>query len=283
MSAEFLRSQEMVHPLELKGALGRAHNRFRRNEPIDVEALYLGIDLAANVQVGLNQINPLVEAFRLSLRTNVLPSETEYFAISSDVLVRPFRDFEGEDVGVGVSAWINEHQSTGRLSRLFKHTDSHVIARLAAKGKSLGLFYEYLAGALDLDDDSTPKGFSDPQPRYFDLLIADFLHSKGKDLLFGFMKGSRIIDPPPARFDRDYEAIERFREEERGRWGAIAALDLVAMEAWQRYLGYGASIERRRSAALAVEKYSKSIAEIERLKDISAAAAREKLNPFQAL
>jgi len=283
VSTEVYIGREAIHPLKLRDSLGKAYSQFRKDEPIAIGALYAGIDLAANVQVGISQTNPLVEAFRLSLRSNVLPSERDYFARNSTVLLDPFREFEGENVNTAVSNWIGTHPVEGRFSRLKNLIDAPLVVGLAARGKSLGLFYEHLAGAVDHDEDSSPKGFNDPQPRYFDLLIADFFHGKGRDLLLGFMKGSRVIDPPPARFDRDYEAIERFREEERGRWGVIASLDLVAMEAWQRYLGYGASAERRSNAALAVEKYARSITEIERLKDISAITAREAINPFQAL
>ncbi len=283
MSAEVLEYKNALQPKQLADALRRAYVQFGKGEPLNVGAIYAGIDFAANIQVGLHDSNPLISAFNLSLRGEVSPPEKTYFTSSSYVLLDPFRDFEGENVSAGVSSWAETISRDGRFSRVKGLIDASFVGRLAAKGKSIGLFYEHLAGSLDLDDDSIPKGFNDSQPGYFDLLIADFLHGRGRELIFGFMKGSRVIEPPPARFDRDYEAIERFREEERGRWGTIAALDLVAMEAWQRYLGYGTSEERRGVATLAVEKYSKSIAGIERLKDITAEEARDTLNPFKAL
>lgn len=284
MSTETRPHIELTYPFQLNKALLSAYDQFRRDEPIDIRRLYSGIDSAANTQVGLKCPNPLIAAFNLSLRENeVLPSEKAYFMDSSYVLLDPIRDFEGEDVNSTISSWLRGNPNDRRFRRFTNLIDIPSVGVLAAKGKSLGLFYEHLAGVLDLDTDSNPVGFNNPQATYFELLAADFLHGKGKDLILGFMKGSRMVNPRPVRFDRNYDAIEIYREEESCRWGVIAAGDLVAMEAWQMYLDYGASEERRRVATLAVGKYAKAIADIERLKDISAVQAREGLNPFQAL
>lgn len=283
MRVEVLQGRESVHPLQLKGALSSAYGQFRRDKPVDVRVLYAGIDLAANVQVGLNQTNPLIEAFRLSQRSDVLPSEREYFARSSGVLLDPIKDFEGEDVDSAISSWLDTHASERRFSRFLNLVDIPIIGVLSAKGKSIGLFYEHLAGVLDLDPSQDQAGFNNPNAGYHELLIADFIHGRGRNLLLGFIRGSRLIDPPPARFDRDYDAIERFREEERNRWGVITAGDLTAMEAWQRFVDSTEPGERKIRAMQAVEKYERSITSIERLKDISAIDSRADLNPFLAL
>lgn len=283
MRIEASSHSERTYPFRLERILGRTYDHFRRDEAINYGAVYSGIELASNVQVGLNGTNPLIAAFELSLRESVSSSERAHFEATSDVLLDPFQSFEGRDVLSVIPAWLKHNPQDGEFARLMNLPMLQEAGKAAAGEKSKGLFYEHLAGAIELDGDSEPVGFSDENAGFFRLLAADFLHNRGRELILRFMRDSRLIDPPPARFDRDYEAIERFREEERGRWGVVAALDLVAMEAWQRYLESGAPGGRIRRATLAVEKYSKSISAIERLRDISALEARGTLNPFQAL
>ncbi len=285
MSTETRPHTERTYPFHLDKVLNRAYGRFQMNQSVSVGTIYSRIDSAVKVQVGMNGINPLLAAFSLSLRGDSAdPSEHRYFTEGSHVLLDPIKGFEGRSVHDLIpSSWVPHSPRDRGLSRFMKLPALQEVARFAAKEKSVGLFYEHLAGIVDLDGESEPVGFNNAEAGYHELLTADFLHNRGRNLITGFIRDSRLIDPPPARFDRDFETIERFREEERGRWGVVISGDLSAMEAWQRFSDTGIGGERGRNAALAVNKYAKAISDVERLKDISARQAREALNPFQAL
>lgn len=285
MSTETRPHIEKTYPFRLESVLNRAYDHFEMDEAVNVGTIYSGIDSEVKVQVGMNGINPLLAAFSLSLRGDSADqSEHRYFNEGSHVLLDPFKGFEGRSVHDLIPlSWLAHSTRDRGLSRFMKLPALQEVARFAAKEKSIGLFYEHLAGIVDLDGESEPIGFNNAEAGYYELLTADLLHNRGRSLITGFIRDSRLIDPPPARFDRDFETIERFREEERDRWGVVISGDLSAMEAWQRFLDRGIGGERGRNAALAVNKYAKAISDVERLKDISARQAREALNPFQAL
>jgi hypothetical protein len=198
-------------------------------------------------------------------------------------LLKPFLDFEG----IPGRAWfLMPRQRVEPSTRAQEVLDMVLLqktVRNGARQKSLGIFYEHLAGVVALEEDVEPKGFNNNTAGYFELLTADFLHNRGRSLILHAIHSSRLMDSPPTSFDRDYEKIEKFRASERARWSVLAVGDAIALDAWQRFLDSNPAQDRARNARSAIERYRGFVTNIERTKDISIEEARETINPFLAL